>query len=160
MLQVKMKYREISGFEFTQAMQKIGSTPTTAQKAAQIRRITKEIEAARKVVVAEFERDIMQVYGAKNEDGTLKRPEGEPTGFEPLEGKHEEIMSAQTAFGEREVTLNILRPLTPATLSDMKLSAKDLDALKGLFSEEDGPGVPGGPFVPAQQANVQSIRPQ
>ena len=145
-MEIQLKYREMSGFEFTQIITKIAETPTTTQKAAHIRRVMKELERNRKSIAEEFKSTIMETFAKKDEDGKFIEPEGAPGEYITMDGKEAERDEAVKAFGEKLATIN-WRPLTPDTLDAVKLSAKELDLLGLLFSEENGPGVPGD-FAP------------
>lgn len=151
---VTLKYSEVSSFPFAQAMQKISSTPTHGAKASQIHRVTKQLDRLRKQISKEYQEELVNVYGKKDEEGKLIRPEGEPNGFEPDETKQEEFVKAQEEFGNKTVELDV-PSFNLDVLADIKLSAQDLEALKGLYmgnyeaQEDGGPGVP---------KNVASIR--
>ncbi len=141
---VKMKYSEIMGFPFSQAIQKIASTPTHGAKAAQIHKVIKQLSAARKEIQKQFWNDIAEVYGKRDEAGKLVRPDGDEAGFEPIEEKKEELLAAQEAFGNSEVAFNA-QPFSLQTLEDVKISAKDLEALGALFTgnaDESKPAIP------------------
>lgn len=150
---IKLKYSEISSFAFAQAVQKISSTPTHGQKASLIHKVTKQLGFIRENISKEYQADIVQVYGKKDAEGKIIRPAGEPNGFEPVEETQEAFEKAQEAFGDRTAELNV-NPMTLELLSDMKVSAQDLEALRGLYAgnsddAQNGPGVP---------TNVASIR--
>lgn len=137
----KIKYKEISSFEFQSVVQKIANTPTGGKSACHIRHITKEISEARDRISDEFRRDIMEVFGEKDENGALKRPDHQPNGFTPVADRIEEFKKAQDAFAEREVELK-WRKLTPSCLADVKLSGAEMNTIWPIFSEDEGPGVP------------------
>lgn len=136
---VTMKYSEISSFQFAQAVQKISSTPTHGQKASVIHKVTKALGIARETITKEYQKQIVDVYGKKDEDGKIVRPEGEPNGFEPVEDKEAEFLKAQEAFGENTAEMKC-DPFTLQVLEDIKISAQDLEALKGLYigNREEG----------------------
>lgn len=141
---VKIKYVEVSGFQFSQAMQKISTTPTHGQKASLIHKLSRRLSEARNKVSKEYQEQIAEKFGKRDEVGKLIRPEGEPGGFEPIEEQEKELIAAQDAFGEQILELD-LQPLTLDTLSDFKISAQDLEALKGVYagnSEFEKPAVP------------------
>ena len=144
---IKMTYKQIGSFEFSQAMAKIENTPTTTIKASHIRQIAKRIKAGKDLIHESYKTDIMDKFGKKSEDGKTLIAEGQPGGFEMAEGKDEEFNKAFLEFEAREIEVD-WRPLNPDTLSDIKLSAREIELLGPLFSEENGPGVP----------NLQSIR--
>ena len=139
---IKIKYRELSEFSLAQTIQKVAATPTNTGNAVRIRNLVKAIQTAREDIRTKYISELVEVYAARTEDGSIKRPENEPNSFEPNEAKLGEFRAAEKAFGENEVELDAF-PLTPASLVDMKLSAKELEDLHGLFCEQDGLGVPG-----------------
>lgn len=129
---VTMKYSEISSFQFAQAMQKISSTPTHGAKASAIHKIARALTRAREDISKEYQKQIVEVYGKRDADGKIVRPEGEPNGFEPMEEKQEEFLKTQEEFGANTADLKC-DPLTLQMLEDIKISAQDLEALKGLY---------------------------
>lgn len=148
----------MSSFDFTQVMTRVANHQTLPQKALHIRRLIKELERNRTIIHEEFKKEIMEVFGQKNEDGTLKTPEGAPGEYIPIEEKTEEMVKAQESFGKKLATLN-WRPLTPDTLGDLKLSAKEIEILGPLLTEENGPGLaanfaPPGAGVPPHQRHL------
>jgi hypothetical protein len=58
-----------------------------------------------------------------------------------MEDKAEEFMAAQDAFGEKEYTFTC-SPFNPTHLSDVKLSAQDIETLGVLFEEKATPSIP------------------
>lgn len=150
---VRLKYSEISNFQFAQAMQKIASTPTHGQVASQIHKVTKKLTAVRNQISKEYQDKIVATFGKKDEAGAVIRPAGEPMGFEPIEEKQAEFMTAQEEFGNTEVELPV-NPFNVQLLGDIKVSAQDLEALKGLYAgnnEDDAE-------KPALPSNVASLR--
>lgn len=147
---LKMKYKDIKSFEFSQLAAKLANSPTINVRANHIRHIIKELNAAGDRISEEYKTDLIDVYAKKDEEGKIVRPEGDPNGFVPDDTKMEEFMKAQDAFGDREAEIN-WRPLTPDTLSDIKLTAKELDLLGELFTDDNGPGVPGATGLQLQR---------
>lgn len=146
---IKMTYKQIGSFEFSQAIAKIEHTPTSAQKAAHIRHISKFVKAGKDKIHDEYKTNIMDKFGKKGEDGKTITAEDRPGGFEMDDSQTEEFNKAFKEFEAREIEVD-WRPLTPDTLSDIKLSAREIELLGPLFSEDQaqGPGIP----------NLQSIR--
>ncbi len=138
---IKLKYKDCGNFEFATLIQKLANAQTTVGVAVRIKSIVRELTKGRELISKSYQDDLVSVFGEKNEDGTIKRPEGEPNGFTPVKEKEEEFIKAQEDFGERELDLDC-HPLNPTLLADMKCSSKELDLLKGLFTDEAGPGVP------------------
>jgi hypothetical protein len=140
---IKMKYEDIGNFEFAQSIQKIGSANTSSYNASRICKLMKQLQKARNEIHESFTKDMLERYAQRNEDGTIKRPEGDPNGFTPLDDKVEEYTKEQEAFGKRLYEFTCA-PLNPSILQDVKLSARDIETLKDLFIEESGPGLPPG----------------
>lgn len=134
---VKMTYEQVSGFEFAQVVQKIAAQPTDNKAANHVRHIVRELNQIRKDISEGYKKDIVEVYAKRNEKGELPPVEE----FLPEESRMEEFLKVQADFGKRECVVK-WRALTPETLKDMKLSAKELDLLGNLFTEENGPRVP------------------
>lgn len=138
---LKVKYKMARGESFSMLFAKLANTATTNQRAAHIRRIMKGLEAVHKQIMEEFKTEILSVYAVKKEDGNIAFKDERESDFDLIDGKAEEYNKALAEFGEREGIIE-WRPLTPDTLSDVKLSARELDLLGDLFSEENGPGIP------------------
>lgn len=140
---ITVKYNEVKSFEFAQVMGKVSNTPTSLQNAAQIRNLVKAVNDAGEMISKAYGEEILEKYAKRDEKGEIIRPEGDPAGFTPDETKLDEFMQAQEEFGNREADIHY-RPLTPAILADVKLTARELDLLGTLFTEENGPGLPPG----------------
>lgn len=138
---IKMRYKDIKSFEFAQVMSKLSNTSTINVRANHIRHIVKELNKAGEQISEEYKSSIIEPYAKKDKSGALVKPKGEPGGFIPDEARQDEFLKAQEEFGERFAEIN-WRPMTPDTLSDIKLTAKELDLLGDLFTEENGPGLP------------------
>jgi hypothetical protein len=140
--EIKVKYKDVTSFEFNSAMQKIVTAPIETQKAEFIRKIFKQLKEVREIIGKEYEAEIMEKFAQKDEAGKILRPPEEPNGFLPVEGKDAEIMEANKVFGDREAKFSSY-PLNPSILKDIKLSGKDLDALGNFYAGEvTGPGLP------------------
>lgn len=130
---VTLKYSEISNFNFAQAMEKISSTPVHGQIASQIHKVTKELNKVRQIVTKEYQDTLVEKYGKRDTENKIIRPDGEPFGFDCIEGKEEEFKSAQDAFGDNTININV-QPFTVQMFGEaIKVSAKDLEFLKGLY---------------------------
>lgn len=133
--EVKIKYSEVSSFEFAQAMQKIASTPVDNKTACSIRRVAKAVTKVLDDIREEYKVKFIDVYGKKDAEGKIVPPaDGNPTGFEVPDDKQDEFVKAQVDFGNTEATLPV-GPLTQADLKDIKLSARELDCLRDLFND-------------------------
>lgn len=139
---LKVKYSIARGESFSMLLAKLANTATTNARACHIKKIMKGLEKLHKQIMEEFKKDILEAYAVKKEDGSgIKYKDEMESDFDLLEGKEKEYQEALKTFGEREGTIE-WRPLTPDALADIKLSARELDLLGELFSEENGPGVP------------------
>lgn len=138
---IKMTFKQVGSFEFSQAMAKIENTPTSSKNAAHIRQVSKRVKVGKDRIHEEYKKDIMEKFAKLGEDGKPLVSENQPGGFEMKDGKDDEFNEAFKEFEAREVEVD-WRPLTPDTLADIKLSAREIELLGPLFSEESGPGVP------------------
>ncbi len=145
-----LKFSEISSFQFNQTLQKIVSTPTHGESAAVIHKLAKQVTEARDKVAKDYQDKIANVFGKRDAEGKLLRPEGEPNGFEPMEEKQKELETALEEFGKTLVEVNC-SPLTIKVIGETKVSALDLESLKGLYSGNPSPG-------PELPDNVSSLR--
>ncbi len=146
---VAIKYVDLNSFALATAMQKIKNTPTLAAKASQIRKVVKKYDEATALTKEKYKTDLGDVYHDKNADGTPKMVEtAEGKEFALKEGTQEEYKKVVDEFGKRtyEFNLSEFTPLNPTILSDVKLTAADIEALGPLFSEEAGPGLPPQPM--------------
>lgn len=146
---IKLEFNTMSSFEFASLVQKLASSPTSNKSACAIARVVRELEKAQKLISETYQKEVVEVFGKKGEDGKVIRPEGDPNGYEPLEMEmekfDEKLAAALEVFGKHEFEVNA-KPLTPSVLADIKISAKEINMLKGLFTEDEaqatGPGVP------------------
>lgn len=139
---IKVKFKEISSFEFASTLQKIAAKETSNKNACAIHRMIKEVDSGRKKIQEVYQTEIAEKFGKRGEDGKLIRPEQEPKGYDPIEGREKEIEEALEKFGEITFEVNC-KPLTPSILSEVKLSANDIRVLGDLFAEDEptGPGL-------------------
>lgn len=140
---VKMKYGEIMNETFNMAMGRIAGTPTVGEHACRIRRAMREMKKAQEKIRGEYATQIVEKFSKKGEDGKMiADPHPQSEGFEPVEGTEGELIQAREAFGEQEVELDCY-PLTLKNLQDVRVSATDLEALRGMFDDApEGPGIP------------------
>lgn len=142
--QIKIAYKDLMSFEFSQAFQKIINKPVAVQFTATIRDWMKAIDKIRKQMNEEYDKIFLAKYALKDEKGEyIKAENGQ--GYKSIEGKDEEIMKEQEIFGQTEVGFPI-PSLNLAYLGhDFKLSAKEALAMGELVTHapiEQGPGVP------------------
>lgn len=146
---ITVKYQEIINSAFAQTIQKIASTPTHGNVAAQIHKVVKAIELARDQIRKDYQAEIAEKFGKKDEAGKLIRPEDEPNGFDVIEGKEEEMALAQEALNQKSIDLDC-PPFTLQLFGDMKISAMDLEVLKGLYAGNQVTGQPSN-VIPIKQ---------
>lgn len=149
-----MKYSEVMNFNFAQTMQVLTSARVHGNVASQIHKVTTQVDRARTRIIKEFQDEIVENFGKRDEEKKIIRPEGEPRGFEVDETKQDEFEKVQKAFDERTVELKAT-PFTIQLLGDIKISAQDLKALGPLYvgnaeEVEEKPALP--------KDNVQSLR--
>lgn len=141
---LKMKYKDLSGFEFSNLMQRLSAHPTEGKHASHIRQITKRLNAIRSSMSDEYKKEVMEHFSLKDEKGEFLKPEN-PQGPQDMyqvdPAKMEDYQKAVEAFGEKEGVID-WRPFTPSTLKDFKISGREIELLGVLYTEEDGPGVP------------------
>lgn len=138
---MKMTFKQVGSFEFSQAMAKIENTPTSTKNAGHIHQIVKRVKAGKDRIHEEYKTDIMEKFAKKGEDGKALVSEHQPGGFELTEGQEEAFNEAFKEFEAREVEVD-WKPLTTTTLDDVRLSARELELLGPLVVDESGPGVP------------------
>ena len=137
-----MKFKDIMSFDFEQALQKIQHTPTTNKNACAIHKVVQAMKKQREVIVNRYKAEFTDVYAQKDDKGEIIfQPNG---AWLPADDKAEEFKAKHDAFEAEEFTVQV-RPLTPSVLVDVKLSARDIEVLGALFSEEDAkPQLPPG----------------
>jgi hypothetical protein len=146
---IKMKYKDIGGFKFVNMISKISSAPTSNKNACHIHNIVKRINQVREKMLADFDKELTQVYAKKDEKGKLI-DDGQG-GLEIIDDKRDEFLKKQDEFGEREFTIDY-RPLTPTVLADVKLTAEDIGQLGPLFTEQES-----GPDLPHQLVGMPGV---
>lgn len=138
----QVKYSVLKSEQWGQLIGKLSHTPTAAAKAAHIKKLINAISVANDFIASDFKGTMLDKFAKKNEDGTLVTPEG-PDSYEIIEEKTAEFQEALKPFGEQLVEVRLEgRPLTPDTLSDVKMSAAEMELLGNLYCEQNGPGVP------------------
>lgn len=145
---IKLEFNTMSSFEFASMIQKIASSPTSNKNACAIARVVKELEKAQKLIADTYQTEVVEKFAQKGEDGKVLRPKDDPTDYIKLEMENfdEKLAAALEVFGKHEFEV-VAKPLTPSVLADIKISAKEINMLAGLFSEDEaqqnaGPGVP------------------
>jgi hypothetical protein len=139
---IKIGYKSFGSFELSQAIAKIDHAQTTSQKAGQIHQLVKRIKAGREKIHNEYEKEIIKPFGeVDKKTGKVPPNQNLPGGFEMKEGVMEDFQKAFDTFEKRHVEID-WRPFNPEMLSDVKLSAHEIDLLGDLYTPNAGPGVP------------------
>lgn len=151
----KMTYSELSGFEFNQVLMKLSNTPTTTARASAIRQVVKSVQKLKDKISAEYMEEVVKPNFQVGDDG---KPKVDDQGqYIPLEGREEEVKKANEDFGKREVVIEL--QFRPSMLVDVKgITATEMERLKNLYNEEDGPGLPQMPFPGGPGQNVTQLR--
>ena len=146
---IKLKYETIGSEAFAMLMQKISNTQTNNKAASHINHIIKEVERVREHIKDEYLKEIREGFAKRDADGKIdlidkdgNNHKDQPNWFDVEDAKMAELNKATEEFHQREAVIN-WRPLTPSTLEDVNLSAREINLLGDLYSEiEVGPGVP------------------
>lgn len=132
---VTITYKEMYNHGFVQAWQKLKSTPTYGPSARQVHLVAREIKYANAQISKEFQRDIAEIYGKRDDKGTLIRNDG-PESYELDETKKDMHEKAHETFGAKTLTLKC-PPFTAQFIDNFKkaefLSATDLEALGPFY---------------------------
>lgn len=155
---VTLKYGQVAPFEFQTIQQKIEMTPTTVAKAAVLRHVIKNIKEMRKKMSEEYTKEVMEKFGKKGEDGQFLRDEEHPDRILLATDTAEDrelVQKANDEFYAREYSFAVPTLLNPYYLSEVKMTAKEVELLGPLFTEEfeHGPGIPSD-----SNSNVKNIR--
>lgn len=141
---IKVKYKDLSTFEFNQALAKVANAQLPTAKALAVRKILKGIQEVREQMSKDYKQNILEKYAQKDEKDPTKfaHPENDPNGFIFSEENQAVMMKENEAFGDTEVTVNAPFKLNETLLEGVKFSARELEMLNFIMSEEAGPGVP------------------
>lgn len=139
---IKIQYKQLSDFTTAQTIQKIANTPTSVANANRIRKLVKELQGVRERVSKEYQTEIVDKFADKDENGKAKTDGNSPSGFAMSEENTAKMPAALEEFGKTEAEIEAM-PLNASCLSDVKLSATELESLHGMYLEEAGPGLPG-----------------
>lgn len=145
-MEIKVKFKTLNDYSFQSVISKIANLQTSTMNASKIRRITKLVQAASDQMREEFKKDVMELFAARDEAGKIVATKDKP--FDVPDDKVEAFTAATDVFGEREATIN-WTPLDASTLGNAQVSAREIDLLGGLYSEE-----PVGPGLPAEAVDV------
>lgn len=144
---IKMSYRELSQLTSNPVspLGKLSNTPTHNVKASHIRRLLKLTMIAHSVLVDEHKK-LVEEFGKKGEDGNLVMMPEDPQRFQIKEGVEKDFEKAMQAFDDKIAEIKE-KPLNADTLSDIRMSAKEIELLGPLYTDEGGagPGVPNFP---------------
>jgi hypothetical protein len=135
---IKLTYAQVVNGQFVYSMQKLVGSELPFKTAYHIKRIADKLNSQRKVISAEYEKDIASVFAKKNADGT--RVSAHPsTGrdFEVAEDQLKAFEEAQTKFGERTFVID-KHPINPAELAGATFTAIEVSSLEPLFANTEG----------------------
>ena len=141
---IKLKSKNIGGFEFEQIIMKLRNVQTNNKAASHINQVIKKINDARLKLHEEYMEQVVGKFAKRTETGEIDRTGGQPGDaghFNIPDEVMEDFKKAVDEFGEKDVEIN-WRPLTPSCFDDLKVSAKEIDLLGPLYTEQEGPGVP------------------
>lgn len=138
---IQLKYEDVGGMAMAEVMQKLANTQTNNRAASHINKILKRVQAAREKISALYKEEIMPEFFAKDAEGNwvINQDTQEYTLKEGVTA--EQLAEKMKEFNTRTIEID-WRPLGPSALVDVKLSARDLNALGDLYTEQDGPGIP------------------
>lgn len=135
-VEVKMKHSELAAFEFQEAIQKIAVANLDNKTACKVRRVIKEVQTAINSMGEGYKKEIMETYAKRDAEGkVVPSPDGNPNSFAFDESKEAEFVKAQEDYGKKEVVLKAT-PFVVDDFKDIRLSAKNLNALGNLFVDD------------------------
>lgn len=150
----KIKYKTLNDFGFQSLIQKLANAQTSTTNASHIRRIVNLVQKASDQMREDFKKDVLELYAARDEEGKIIATKEKP--FDIPDDKIEAFTAATEVFGEREGTVD-WRPLNAHTIQDLKVSAREMELLGDLYTEEgNGPGLP--EFAEDAKGVVHSLR--
>lgn len=151
-----MKYNQLMAHEFNQLVSKIANTPTSAQKASLLRKAIKKLQDYKNFISAQYvERVVKSHFKCDEEGNPVKDEKGD---YIALAESTDELDKANEAFGQTEIEVETV--FRPSLLADVKgITAREMDLLGNLFTEEDGPGVPHGAFPPINPHAGERVNP-
>lgn len=134
--------------------QKLVNTPLPPQLGYAVKKVYDKLQAQGKVINDEFiklQDELKEKFAVRNEDGSIKTPEGQPEGgFEVAPDKQEGYQAELKAFDAR--TFQVDRPALPEQAflnGNMQLSVGEWTAMEPLFVEADPKLI--------EEGNVKSI---
>lgn len=133
---IEMTYGEAANQNFLGAMQKLAGMNLPVRTAYQIKKIADGITQQKRLISDAFQKDLLEPFAQKNEDGTIFKPEGGLEHFEWIKGKEEEAAKAQEAFSERKFILD-RRKITISDLGHTQMTARDLMFLSAIVADEE-----------------------
>lgn len=145
--EIKVKRAQLADERFKMLVSKIIQTQTTQNEAYHINKFFKEVTRLSQEYADKFN-IFKDQFAKKTEDGKYELGRDDenrevPDSWMPREEAKADLDKAIKDLHEEEVLFKF-RPLTPATLKDVKISAYELELLGDLYTAENGPGVPHG----------------
>jgi hypothetical protein len=132
---------------FRVLVQKLIGAQTSGNNAYEINKLNSELKKKGQESEALIKSEFMEKFAQRDESGKIilmKDQDGNeiPRTWAPIEEKKTELDTLVDKFYQEEVELKC-RPLRPATIADIKLSAFELELLGEIYQHENGPGLPG-----------------
>lgn len=131
---ITLTYDKLSQQKFQEVLRKIGAMEVPNRVASKIHYLLKGVNQGLKQVTMDYRLIIEAEFAERGDDNQVKRPESDLRDFVMKAGVEDKRREAEDAFAKKE--FNFERdPLNQHDLSDVKLSAFDLEALGPLYQE-------------------------
>jgi|SRR3990172_701437 len=135
---VKLKYKSLLNYNFTQAIRKLCNTQLEAKTAYWVNRIAKKLESEQKLLATKYglQLDAWKAeWAEKLEDGSFKPNLDDPSGrgFIVPNEKQEAFLKVQDEWMQQEVELDGVEPINFEQLKNIKFSAAELEILDGVY---------------------------
>lgn len=144
-ISMTIKYTDLRSGPFQMAVAKMVQTPIAdGAKRAHIHKLYKEVKKADDLVTTQFEKEVLPKYAKLDAKGKIEfSRKGDNSSYSIDPEKQEAYEEALNEFGQRPIEITMdYRPLTPATLSDVKLTVLESDSLGEFLVDQEGPGLP------------------
>lgn len=150
MVKRTLKYDQLTSNTAQMLLQKLSFTPTTVVRAKQLKMLTSVLKSVSEGIREEFHQKIVPQFAELNEDGSVRKEKD--GNFMVPDGKEEDFIKAQEAFGKKEFELELPMAIPLDAFSDIKMTASDIEWLGDFVSEESGPGLPAAGPIPLKKA--------
>lgn len=132
---IKMKYADIMDMGFTQAFQKLASSPLYSKTAYNIKKMGDVINVERQKIKDAY-LAATEPFMKKDAEGKVIRPNPDPASFEIDEAKQADYQAMEKAFGEKIVEID-RAPLPLTCFEDIKLTAYEVTKLEPILNLPD-----------------------